>query len=87
MTKSNITVGPVFKKAMYVEYTDATFTKRAQVPAYLGILGPMLKVRATRWVLPWSVPDTPPASPPACSPLPNIAPPSIGHPLLSAAHR
>src|SRR5208282_3044560 len=38
-------IGRVYKKAVYREYTDATFTTikpRAPKDAYLGILGPIL---------------------------------------------
>ncbi|MES2392288.1 MAG: multicopper oxidase domain-containing protein [Acidobacteriota bacterium] len=39
-------IGRVYKKAVYREYTDATFTKlkpRAPEDAYLGIVGPILR--------------------------------------------
>ncbi len=39
-------IGSVYKKAIYREYTDATFTKLKKRPpseAYLGILGPILR--------------------------------------------
>ena len=38
-------IGPIYRKAIYREYTDATFTKLKPRPAdqqYLGILGPIL---------------------------------------------
>jgi hypothetical protein len=40
---TNTTMGRVYKKARFVQYTDATFTQRVPVPDYYGILGPMLK--------------------------------------------
>ncbi|XP_037544239.1 ferroxidase HEPHL1-like [Nematolebias whitei] len=36
-------IGRVYKKAMYREYTDASFTHLAPRPAWLGILGPIMK--------------------------------------------
>ncbi|XP_037543318.1 ferroxidase HEPHL1-like [Nematolebias whitei] len=36
-------IGRVYKKAMYREYTDASFTCLAPRPAWLGILGPIMK--------------------------------------------
>jgi hypothetical protein len=40
---TNDTMGRVYKKARFVQYTDATFSQRVPVPDYYGILGPMLK--------------------------------------------
>ncbi len=45
MTRGPHLIGPVYKKAMYREYTDATFTHLKPRPAdqaYLGILGPII---------------------------------------------
>ncbi|XP_076807003.1 hephaestin-like protein [Clavelina lepadiformis] len=36
-------IGSVYKKVLYHEYTDDTFTRRKPKPAYLGILGPIIK--------------------------------------------
>lgn len=36
-------IGSVYLKAMYREFTDATFTVRAQRPPYLGFLGPIIR--------------------------------------------
>lgn len=36
-------IGGVYKKAMFREYTDATFTHMAPRPAWLGFLGPILR--------------------------------------------
>ncbi|XP_072474368.1 ceruloplasmin-like [Notamacropus eugenii] len=36
-------IGRVYKKAMYVQYTDGTYKKRAKKPNWLGFLGPILK--------------------------------------------
>jgi len=35
-------IGRVYKKAVYREYTDASFARERRKPAYLGILGPTL---------------------------------------------
>jgi FtsP/CotA-like multicopper oxidase with cupredoxin domain len=43
---SGTTIGPVYKKALYFEYTDSTFSTRKNRPAeeqYLGLLGPVLR--------------------------------------------
>ncbi|RVE63889.1 hypothetical protein OJAV_G00140780 [Oryzias javanicus] len=36
-------IGSVYKKAMYREYTDATYTQLAPRPDWLGFLGPILR--------------------------------------------
>ncbi|XP_030009984.1 hephaestin-like protein 1 isoform X3 [Sphaeramia orbicularis] len=36
-------VGSVYKKAMYRQYTDATYTRLAPRPGWLGFLGPILR--------------------------------------------
>ncbi|XP_019108749.1 hephaestin-like protein 1 isoform X2 [Larimichthys crocea] len=36
-------IGSVYKKAMYRQYTDATYTHLAPRPAWLGFLGPILR--------------------------------------------
>ncbi|XP_076606556.1 ferroxidase HEPHL1 [Chaetodon auriga] len=36
-------IGSVYKKAMYREYTDATYSQQAARPAWLGFLGPVLR--------------------------------------------
>lgn len=36
-------VGSVYKKAMYRQYTDATYTRLAPRPSWLGFLGPILR--------------------------------------------
>ncbi|GAB1287406.1 Ceruloplasmin [Apodemus speciosus] len=37
-------IGRKYKKAIYSEYTDGTFTKTVDKPAWLGFLGPVIKV-------------------------------------------
>ncbi|XP_029924399.1 hephaestin-like protein 1 [Myripristis murdjan] len=36
-------IGSVYKKAMFMQYTDATYTSKAPRPAWLGFLGPILR--------------------------------------------
>jgi hypothetical protein len=36
-------VGTKYRKALYVEYTDATFTTKKPQPAWQGSLGPTLR--------------------------------------------
>jgi len=36
-------IGKVYKKAIYVQYTDATFTARVQQPSWLGFVGPIIR--------------------------------------------
>ncbi|XP_059207832.1 ferroxidase HEPHL1 [Centropristis striata] len=36
-------IGSVYKKAMYRQYTDATYSRTAPRPAWLGFLGPILR--------------------------------------------
>ncbi|XP_043851762.1 ceruloplasmin-like [Dromiciops gliroides] len=36
-------IGPTYKKAMYVEYTDDSYRRRVKKPSWLGFLGPILK--------------------------------------------
>lgn len=36
-------IGGKYKKALYSEYTDGTFTKTIDKPAWLGLLGPVIK--------------------------------------------
>lgn len=36
-------IGRKYKKALYSEYTDGTFTKTIDKPAWLGLLGPVIK--------------------------------------------
>ncbi|KAI7843651.1 hypothetical protein COHA_002890 [Chlorella ohadii] len=42
VAKTNVTVGSVYKKAVYRQYTDARFTQRVAAPAFQGVLGPTL---------------------------------------------
>ena len=45
VARSNNRIGAIYKKARYVEYTDATFSKRKPPPPgsrYLGIVGPII---------------------------------------------
>lgn len=46
MTPGRSTIGRVYRKAIYREYTDATFTTlkpRPEQDAYLGLIGPLLR--------------------------------------------
>ncbi|XP_036611590.1 ceruloplasmin-like [Trichosurus vulpecula] len=36
-------IGRVYKKAMYVQYTDGSYRRRVRKPTWLGFLGPILK--------------------------------------------
>ncbi|KAM5274878.1 ceruloplasmin-like isoform 1-T1 [Hipposideros larvatus] len=36
-------IGPVYKKALYFQYTDDTFQKIIEKPPWLGLLGPIIK--------------------------------------------
>ena len=36
-------IGRVYKKAVYREFTDDSFTKEKKQPEYFGLLGPMIK--------------------------------------------
>jgi hypothetical protein len=36
-------IGRVYKKALYIEYTDATFTVKKPQPEWQGNLGPTLR--------------------------------------------
>jgi len=36
-------IGKVYKKAIYVEYTDGSFTQRVTKPAWLGFVGPIIR--------------------------------------------
>ncbi|XP_069753512.1 ceruloplasmin isoform X2 [Narcine bancroftii] len=36
-------IGSVYKKAVYLEYTDGNYTKEVVKPAWLGFLGPIIK--------------------------------------------
>lgn len=36
-------IGSVYKKAMYRQYTDATYSQQAPRPPWLGFLGPILR--------------------------------------------
>lgn len=40
-----------FRKTRYIEYTDATFTKRKPQPGWLGILGPILRAEVGDTIL------------------------------------
>jgi hephaestin len=43
---ANLRIGKVYKKTLYIEYTDATFTTKKPVPAewkHLGQLGPVIR--------------------------------------------
>ena len=42
-TRGATTIGKVYKKVLYREYTDGTFTVAKPHPAHLGILGPVIK--------------------------------------------
>ncbi|XP_046574976.1 hephaestin-like protein [Haliotis rubra] len=44
ITRSRDRLGHVYKKAMFREYTDATFTLEKLKPRWLGFLGPILEV-------------------------------------------
>lgn len=47
-TPAHVRLGPTQTKALFVEYTDATFTvrkQRAAEDAYLGLLGPVLRAQ------------------------------------------
>ena len=35
-------IGSVYKKAVYLQYTDATYTKEITKPKWLGFLGPVM---------------------------------------------
>lgn len=35
-------IGPVYKKAVYKQYSDATYRTEVQKPEWLGYLGPLL---------------------------------------------
>ena len=39
---TNVTLGSKYVKALYVGYTDATFTTKAPQPAERGLLGPLI---------------------------------------------
>lgn len=41
--KSPIRIGKVYKKTVYREYTDSTFTKQKERGNSMGILGPVLR--------------------------------------------
>jgi len=36
-------IGKVYKKAIYMEYSDATFTERVAKPSWLGFVGPIIR--------------------------------------------
>ncbi|XP_053523203.1 ceruloplasmin isoform X1 [Artibeus jamaicensis] len=36
-------IGKIYKKAVYLQYTDGTFSKAIEKPAWLGFLGPIIK--------------------------------------------
>ncbi|XP_022788227.1 hephaestin-like protein [Stylophora pistillata] len=42
-TRGAHTIGSVYNKVLYREYTDSTFTTKKDHPKYLGFLGPILK--------------------------------------------
>jgi FtsP/CotA-like multicopper oxidase with cupredoxin domain len=44
--RTNVTVGPVYKKAFYRQYTDASFSSRTVEPAYHGMMGPLITAEA-----------------------------------------
>lgn len=41
--KSSTTIGKIYQKVLYREYTDNTFTEEKNHPQHLGILGPVIK--------------------------------------------
>ncbi|XP_041484093.1 hephaestin-like protein [Lytechinus variegatus] len=43
MVRSGTRIGRVYKKALFREYTDETFTERSARPEWLGMLGPIIK--------------------------------------------
>ncbi|XP_030838530.1 hephaestin-like protein [Strongylocentrotus purpuratus] len=43
MVRSATRIGRVYKKALFREYTDATFTERSPRPVWLGMMGPVIK--------------------------------------------
>ena len=43
MKRGTDRIGSVYKKAVYVQYTDETFTKEVQQPRSLGLVGPVLR--------------------------------------------
>ncbi|KAM4694046.1 ceruloplasmin [Discoglossus pictus] len=42
LNKSETSIGSKYKKAVYEEYTDSTFTQKKEKKEYLGILGPLI---------------------------------------------
>lgn len=36
-------IGRIYKKAIYLQYTDETYTKKIEKPTWLGFLGPIIK--------------------------------------------
>ncbi|KAG5186631.1 Cupredoxin [Tribonema minus] len=40
---NDMTIGKVYRKALYIEYTDATFTKVKPTPENMGFLGPFMR--------------------------------------------
>ena len=42
-TRGNHRIGRVYRKVLFREYEDGTFTKKKPHPPYLGFLGPILK--------------------------------------------
>lgn len=43
LTRKPLRIGKVYKKAMFRQFTDATYTSQAPRPAWLGFLGPTLR--------------------------------------------
>lgn len=41
--ESSTTIGKVYEKVLYREYTDNSFNKEKPHPQHLGILGPVIK--------------------------------------------
>lgn len=42
MEKGEQRIGHVYKKAVYLQYTDATFRQEIEKPKWLGFLGPLI---------------------------------------------
>ncbi|GCC38702.1 hypothetical protein chiPu_0017218 [Chiloscyllium punctatum] len=43
LKRSPTRIGSIYKKAVYIEYTDGNYTKEVPKPEWLGFLGPMIK--------------------------------------------
>jgi hypothetical protein len=51
LTNTKALIGPKYKKARYIEYTDGNFTTVKPTPEWLGFVGPIIRAEVSFVVL------------------------------------